>query len=114
MMTTDEIRTLADAARDAQARGDVAGYFGTSNYAAGVEDALRYVLGDAAATDDLRFTVTPPQTCHACGNDIAQARRPLTGQVGWAEDTWGDDRDWQCGLSATGSHALFAPAPSPA
>jgi hypothetical protein len=59
MMTTDEIRTLADAARDAQARGDVAGYFGTSNYAAGVEDALRYVLGDAGPTDDLTFTTTP-------------------------------------------------------
>lgn len=57
MLDIEVVRRLADRAQFAQEAGEVGGLFGTANYAQGVEDALRYIAGDAPMTDDLRATV---------------------------------------------------------
>lgn len=52
-----------------------------------------------------RWTFTPPTTCEFCGN-LIDLRLDPSGQRGpaWAESSWGDDRDFQCGLNPDGAH----------
>lgn len=43
--------------------------------------------------------------CEHCGNVIARSIDPIGAGREWAEvDSWGDDRDFQCGLSDNGQH----------
>ena len=49
-------------------------------------------------------------TCHDCGNPIRQSQREVDGSTAWHETdggygrNWGDDRDYQCGLSMDNKH----------
>lgn len=48
------------------------------------------------------------EQCGNCGNPIVRRPDPTGQRPGqpWAEhDAWGDDRDFQCGLSESGDHA---------
>jgi len=83
------------------------------DHASGAVEGLEYAiraLQDWVAVTTVNGPAIPwpgrTGTCRHCGNSIEQRHDP-TGQRGtaWAENSWGDDRDFQCGLSPSHRHA---------
>lgn len=45
------------------------------------------------------------RVCVHCGNVIAEETREINGELAWADESWDDDRAFQCGMAEDSRHA---------